>query len=262
MGVKGICYVQLRVKSVDHDLHSSYGPLAPNAAWRLTWALNSIKDQDENILIDGYRDYVREPTEAQMEMLRRMPFEEGEIKKSWAISSFLKGRTGVDALKHYFFSPTATICGLTSGWEGQGTKTVLPAEASAKVDFRLVPDLTPEIVVDLLRKHLDKHGFSDVEIVSYSGYRAEFCNVEAPIVEAAARAAQRIYGQEPVMIPTSAGSGPMWSLSSFIGSVPVVCAGIAQADSRVHSPNENVPLQNYFDGMRYVGALIEEFTRR
>jgi acetylornithine deacetylase/succinyl-diaminopimelate desuccinylase-like protein len=261
MGVKGICYVQLRAKSVDHDLHSSYGPLAPNAAWRLVWALNTIKDQDENILIDGYRDYVREPTEAQMEMLRRMPFEEGEIKKSWAISSFLKRRTGVDALKHYLFSPTATICGLTSGWQGQGTKTVLPAEASAKVDFRLVPDLTPEIVVDLLRKHLDKHGFSDVEIVSYSGYRAEFCNVEAPIVKAAARAAQRIYGQEPVMIPTSAGSGPMWSLSSFIGGVPVVCAGIAQADSRVHSPNENVPLQNYFDGMRYVGALFEEFAR-
>ncbi len=262
MGVKGICYAQLRVKSVDHDLHSSYAPLAPNAAWRLVWALNTIKDQDENILIDGYADYVREPGAAQMDMLRKMPFAEDEIRRIWKIDTFLKGRTGIEALKAYLFTPTATICGITTGWQGQGTKTVLPAEASAKVDFRLVPDLTPEIVVDLLRKHLDRRGFQDVEIVSYDGYRAEFCDVEAPIVQAAARAAKTIYGHEPVMIPTAAGSGPMWSLSSFIGGVPVVCAGIAHADNRVHSPNEHIILQNYYDGTRYVGRLFDEFARR
>jgi acetylornithine deacetylase/succinyl-diaminopimelate desuccinylase-like protein len=260
MGVKGICYVQLRVKSVDHDLHSSLAPLAPNAAWRLAWALNSIKDENENILIDGYSEYVREPTEAQMELLRRLPFEEDIVKQSWKVDHFLKGRTGIDALKTLHFTPTATICGLTSGWQGIGTKTVLPAEATAKVDFRLVPDLTPDLVADLLRKHLDKHGFTDVEIVSYNGYRAEFCDVEAPIVKAAARAAVKIYGQNPVLEPNSPGSGPMWSLSSFIGGVPVVCAGISHSDSRVHSPNENVPVQNYYDGMRYIGALIDEFA--
>ncbi len=137
---------------------------------------------------------------------------------------------------------------------------MLPAEASAKVDFRLVPDLTPEIVIDLLRKHLDKHGFGDVEIASHDGYRAEFCDVEAPIVQAAARAAKRTYEQDPIVIPTSPGSGPMWSLSSFIGGVPVVCAGISHADNRVHSPNEHIILQNYYDGMRYMGRLIEEFA--
>ncbi len=261
MGVKGICYVQLRVKSVDHDLHSSLAPLAPNAAWRLTWALSTIKDSDENILIDGYADYVRQPSEAQLEMLRQMPNEEEEIKKSWKVDQFLKGRTGLEALKQLYFTPTATICGLTSGWQGMGTKTVLPAEATAKVDFRLVPDLTPDIVADLLRKHLDKHGFTDVEIASYNGYRAEFCDVGAPVVKAATRAAQLVYNQTPVLIPNSPGSGPMWSLSSFIGGVPVVCAGIASADNRVHSPNENVPLNNYYEGMRYMGAFFDEFSK-
>ena len=260
LGVKGICYVQLRVKSVDHDLHSSVAPLAPNAAWRLLWALNTIKDQDENILIDGYMDRVREPSEAQMALLRRMPLDEDIIKATWGVDGFLNGLTGLDALKHLLFSPTATLCGLTAGWQGQGTKTVLPAGASAKVDFRLVPDLTPEIVIDLLRKHLDKYGFRDIEIASYDGYRAEFCDVEAPIVQAAARAAKRTYEQDPIVIPTSPGSGPMWSLSSFIGGVPVVCAGISHADNRVHSPNEHIILQNYYDGMRYMGRLIEEFA--
>lgn len=261
MGVKGICYVELRVKSIDHDLHSSVAPVAPNAAWRLVWALSTLKDPDENILIDGYMDHVREPSAAQMDMLRQLPFEEDDIRRQWKIDRFLGGLTGVDALKKVHFSPTATICGLTSGWQGQGTKTVLPAEARAKVDFRLVPDLTPEIVVDLLRKHLDQRGFSDVEIAGYDGYRAEFCDVEAPIVQACTRAARRVYDQQPVLIPNSPGSGPMWSLSSFIGGVPVVCAGIAHADTRVHSPNEHIILQNYYDGMRYIGRLIDEFAR-
>lgn len=260
MGVKGICYVQLRVKSVDHDLHSSLAPLAPNAAWRLIWALNSIKDENENIIIEGYSDYVREPTDAQMALLQQLPYEEDIVKGNWKIDHFLKDRTGIDALKQLHFTPTATICGLTSGWQGIGAKTVLPAEATAKVDFRLVPDLTPDLAAELLRKHLDKHGFTDVEIVSYNGYRAEFCDVEASIVKAAARAAVKVYGQNPILNPNSPGSGPMWSLSSFIGGVPVVCAGIAHADSRVHSPNENVPVQNYYDGMRYIGVLIDEFA--
>jgi acetylornithine deacetylase/succinyl-diaminopimelate desuccinylase-like protein len=261
MGVKGICYVQLHVKSVDHDLHSSLAPLAPNAAWRLIWALNTIKDADDNILIDGYKDYVREPSPAQVELLRRMPFEEEEMRNSWKVDQFLKGRSGLDALKALYFTPTATVCGITTGWQGKGTKTVLPAEATAKVDFRLVPDLTPEIVVDLLRKHLDKHGFSDVEIADYDGYRAEFCDVEAPIVKAAASAAKHVYGQESVIVPNSPGSGPMWSLSSFIGGVPVVSAGMAQADTRIHSPNENIILQNYYDGMRYIGVFLDEFSK-
>ena len=261
MGVKGICYVQLHVKGVAHDLHSSNAPLAINAAWRLVWALNTLKDQNERILIDGYYDHVQQPTEDQMEMLSKMPFEEVAIREKWDVKEFLGGATGIDALKKFYFDPTCTLCGMTSGWQGKGTKTVLPAEASAKVDFRLVPGLTPEIVVDLLRKHLDKHGFHDVEIASYDGYRAEFTDVTAPIVQAAERAAQRVYGQAPVMIPTSAGSGPMYSLSSFLGGVPVVCAGIAHADTRIHSPNENSSVQNYYDGMRYVGVLIDEFGK-
>ncbi len=261
MGVKGICYVELRVRGVSHDLHSSNAALAPNAAWRLVWALNTIKDADERILIEGFYDHVRELTPAEEAVLRAMPFEEEEIKAKWGIQAFVTGVSGFDAVKRLFFAPTATICGLSSGWQGTGVKTVLPAVASAKLDFRLVPNLTPEIVLDLLRKHLDRHGFADVEIHFLGGYRAEICDVDSPMVIAAERAAQRVYGQQPVKVLLSPGSGPMYSLSSFIGGVPVVAAGIAHPDSRAHSPNENAILQNYYDGMRYIGALIDEFAR-
>lgn len=262
LGVKGICYVELRVKGVDHDLHSSLAPLAKNAAWRLVWALSTLKDIHENILIDGYHDHVRQPTPQEEEIMREMPFEEAFYKEKWKVDEFVTGVTGYDALKRLLFSPTATICGLTSGWQGAGTKTVLPSLASAKLDFRLVPNLTPEITLDLLRKHLDKHGFTDIEIDWLGGYRAEICDPSAPMVMAATVAARRIHGHEPVIDLLSPGSGPMYTLSSFIGGVPVVCAGIAHADTRIHSPNENASLKNYYEGMRYIGALIDALSQQ
>jgi acetylornithine deacetylase/succinyl-diaminopimelate desuccinylase-like protein len=262
LGVKGICYVELRAKGVDHDLHSSLAPLAPNAAWRLVWALNTLKDQHDRILIDGYYDHVRGPTPAEEEILREMPFEEAYYKSKWKVEQFVNNRSGYDGLKALLFEPTATICGVTTGWQGSGVKTVLPAAATAKVDFRLVPNLTPEITLDLLRKHLDKHGFTDIEIDWLGGYRPEISDVTAPIVAAATAAAREIYKQEPTIELLSPGSGPMYSLATFIGGVPVVCAGIAHADTRIHSPNENSSVQNYYDGMRYIGALIEAFAKQ
>ena len=264
LGVKGICYVELHAKGVSHDLHSSLAALAPNAAWRLAWALNTIKGPDERILIDGYYDHVRGPSPDEEAVLREMPFDaarEAATKKLWGIDTFVTGVSGYDAVKRLYFQPTATICGITTGWQGIGAKTVLPAAAVAKIDFRLVPNLTPEIVTDLLRKHLDARGFADIEIKLLGGYRAELSDVNAGIVLAASRAAERIYGQKPVKVLLSPGSGPMWSLSSFIGGVPVVCAGIGHPDSRVHSPNEHVVLKNYESGMRYIGALIDEFAK-
>ncbi len=261
MGVKGICYVELRVRGVSHDLHSSVAAIAPNAAWRLVWALNTIKATDERILIEGYYDHVRSLTPDEEAILRAMPFDEAEVKAKWGISAFVTGVTGFEAVKQLYFQPTATICGLASGWQGDGVKTVLPAQATAKLDFRLVPNLTPELVLALLREHLDKHGFSDIEVKFLGGYPAALSDVNAPIVHAAARACRRVYDQEPVKVLLSPGSGPMYALSTFIGGVPVVCAGISHADSRAHSPNEHIILQNYYDGMRYIGALIDEFAR-
>lgn len=260
-GVKGICYVEVHATGVAYDLHSSLAAIAPNAAWRLAWALNTIKGPDERILIDGYYDHVRQPTPAEEAVLRAMPFEEAEARREWGIDAFVTGVSGYDAVKRLYFQPTATIAGLNSGWTGKGTKTVLPAHASAKIDFRLVPNLTPDVVIDLLRKHLDARGFSDIEIRQLSGYRSEICDPDSTLMRAAKQASRTVHRQEPVHELLSPGSGPMWSLSSFIGGVPVVCAGISHPDSRVHSPNENSIVQHYYDGMRYIGVLIDAFGR-
>src|SRR5439155_955936 len=125
----------------------------------------------DRITIDGLWDHVRPATDADVALLERLPFDEGEVKRIHGIDSFVRGLTGTPLKLKHFFEPTCTICGLVSGYSGPGSKTVLPAVASAKLDFRLVPDLEPVLVGRLLRAHLDKRGFSDIEMVPFHGER-------------------------------------------------------------------------------------------
>ena len=249
--------MELSVKTAANDLHSMWGGVVPNAAWRLAWALNSLKDAEDRILVDGLMEHVRLPTEAERTNLGRLPFAEEQIKKDFGFGEFVQGLSGEDLLVKHFYEPTCTICGLQSGYQDEGAKTVLPNVASAKVDFRLVPDLTPELVVDLLRAHLDRQGFSDIEIEWVLGLRPARSSLEAPFVQACVAAAEATYGAKPVIYPTSPGSGPLYTLCR---ETPTVMAGVANANSRLHAPNENVYVQDYFEGIRFVGELIHRFA--
>jgi acetylornithine deacetylase/succinyl-diaminopimelate desuccinylase-like protein len=169
LGLKGIAYFDMRVRGTAKDAHSSLGTILPNAAWRLVWALSTLKNERDEILIDGLMDRVRKPSAADLALLDAMPFDEDGTRRIHGVPSFVRGLTGTPMKVKHFLEPTCTICGLTSGYSGAGSKTVLPAVASAKLDFRLVPDLTPALVHDLLRKHLDARGFSDVEVTPQHG---------------------------------------------------------------------------------------------
>lgn len=260
MGLKGIMYVELRTKGASRDLHSSWAPLVPNPVWRLVWALNTLKDEEDRITVDGLMDHVVEPPAEELELLRKIPFEEDRIRKDYDIPRFLGGVDGVDALRNYLYAPTCTICGIRAGYIGEGSKTVLPNEAMAKLDFRLVPDLEPDSVLDLLRKHLDRRGFEDVEIIPMSGEHPAKSSPEAPIVRAAIEAARVVYGQEPAVYPLMAGSGPMYPLSQALGIPAVSGVGVGHAQSRIHAPNENIRLTDYIQAVKYNGELIRLFA--
>ena len=150
LGVKGIQYVELRVRGANTDLHSSYATIVPNPAWRLVQALNTLKAPDDTITVDGYLDYVRPLTPLEEAYLDRIPFDGEDMKEQWGIPAFINEIDNREALKRFLYAPTCTICGLRSGFIDEGQKTVLPATAMAKLDFRLVPDLTPDLVIDLL----------------------------------------------------------------------------------------------------------------
>lgn len=258
LGLKGIAYLELRARGAKSDLHSSIATIVPNPAWRLVWALSTLKDEDDHITIDGFMDHVVEPSAADMDILEAIPFEEEKVKERLGIPEFIRGLSGVAALKKHLYEPTCTICGFRSGYIEEGSKTVLPSTATVKLDFRLVRNLTPELVVELLRQHLDRRGFEDIEIAPGVGEHSARAPLDAPIVKAAVAAAEAVYGQRPVIYPTMGGSGPMYPLSEALG-IPAVLAGIGYAGVNVHAPNENIRLADYFEGIRYIGELIRRF---
>lgn len=261
LGMRGICYVELSVETAVTDAHSGLGgSIFPNAAWRLVWALNTLKDQDERILIPGFYDNVVGPSARDLELLGKLPDHSAKMQEMYGLAGFLKGLTGgVELQRTAVFEPTCTICGITSGYQGPGLKTVLPAKASAKVDFRLVPDQSPEEIVGKLRAHLDAQGFSDVQITYFGGGRPAKVDPDDPFVRIANETAVQVYGREPVIEPLIGGSGPNYPFIHVLG-LPVVSAGIGYPGGRVHAPNENIRLADLINGIRHTAYIVAQFA--
>ncbi len=261
VGLRGICYVELSVTTADIDIHSGLGgSIFHNAAWRLVWALNTLKDQDERILIPGYYDDVLPPTDRDRELFADLPEVADEYRSRYGVKSFLKGLTGgVDLRIAETLVPTCTICGLTSGYQGAGSKTVLPAKASAKVDFRLVPNQTPKRVLELLRAHLDAQGFSDVEITFLGGGPAARTNPDDAFIQLVVNTAQDVYGKPMQIVPMIGGSGPNYPFVHVLKQ-PVATAGVGHPGTQAHAPNENVRLDLYLKHAKHIVRILKAFA--
>jgi acetylornithine deacetylase/succinyl-diaminopimelate desuccinylase-like protein len=260
-GLRGICYVELSVRTAKLDVHSGLGgSIFPNAAWRLTWALASLKGPDERIRIPGYYDAVRQPSARDRELMRALPDHSGALRERYGVERFLRGLSGGEELRvAEVFEPTCTICGLDSGYQGAGSKTVLPAFASAKVDFRLVPDQTIEGVLKSLRAHLDAGGFTDVEIQFLGGGPAGRTDPDDPFIALVSKTAEPVYGRPMQIVPMVGGSGPNAAFIRELG-VPVATAGLGYPDTRAHAPDENIVIEHYRAHARHVARLVDAFA--
>ena len=256
LGLKGIVCVTLEVRGARHDVHSSLGAIVPNPAWRLVWALNSIKDENENILIDGFYDGIQPSTPEEIEAIGAIPSEEEEMRANLGIEHFLKGLNGMELQMHSILHPACTINGIISGYTGEGSKTVLPCYARANLDFRLVPDQRPDDIIAKLRKHLDTHGFTDVLLSAREGGNPARTPLDSPFSMIVSDAAKEVYGHEPIINPSALGSGPMFPFTDTL-ALPVVSSGVSNPDSRVHSPNENIQLADFILGAKHIAALMD-----
>ena len=262
LGLRGICYVELSVESLGTDVHSGLGgSIFPNAAWRLVWALSSLKGPDEQIRIPGFYDDVRLPSRRDGELMAALPDVAEEYKSRYGVKEFIKGLTGGTALKmEEVFTPTCTICGLTSGYQGPGSKTVQPARASAKVDFRLVPDQKPDDILRKLRAHLDAEGFEDVQIKFLGGEPAARTDPDDSFIQTVVRAAEEVYEFPMELVPMVGGSGPNYPFVHDLG-LPVATAGMGHPDTRAHAPNENIRVDLYLKHARHIARVIKEFAK-
>ena len=260
LGVKGICYVELEAVGANRDLHSSLGTIVPNPAWRLVWALSTFKDRNERILIEGFYDDVVEPTEEEMVQLRRVSAhrDDDALRRDYGVDRFLLGVTGVELLKRNLFQPTCTICGLTAGYGGVGSKTVLPRRAVAKVDFRLVPNQRAETIFEKVKAHLAAHGFADITARALGNEDPAKTPMGAEIVRIVSESVRRVYSREPLALPSTPGTGPMHVLAAANGA-PAVGTGVGYAQSNNHAPNENVRITDYIDGIKHIAMILHLF---
>src|SRR5215216_1231941 len=184
-GTKGMAYVELRARGASYDLHSMYGGIAPNPAWRLVQVLRTIKDESGNITLDGLDELAEEPSEEDLAAISRIPFDAEALKKSWGVDALDRDLSGEEALREMLLRPTANIAGIMSGYTGPGSKTIVPAQAFVKMDFRLVAGQSPGPVVEVIRSHLEKRGFDDVEVVGLHGVEVAKTPVDSPLVRTA-----------------------------------------------------------------------------
>jgi acetylornithine deacetylase/succinyl-diaminopimelate desuccinylase-like protein len=260
LGVKGLLYLELEARGANRDAHSSYATVLPNPAWRLLWALATLKDSQENILIDGFYQRGRPPTPQERAAVEAMPAEEAQRARSLGIDGFLKGVRGLDYRLRHLFEPTCNIDGLDSGYQGPGTKTVLPARAVAKIDFRLVPDQDPDDVLDKVQRHLRDQGYGDVEVRRLSAERPARTPIDHPFVGLVCQAAREVYGQEPVLIPSMAGTGPLYPFANTLG-LPTADIGVGYPEARIHAPDENIRLADFLRSAKHIAVVMERFAQ-
>jgi acetylornithine deacetylase/succinyl-diaminopimelate desuccinylase-like protein len=256
-GGKGIVVFELRVRTMAHDAHSSLTVILPNAGHRLVAALATFWDAEGRPAIEGLDVGKRPPTEAQLATIAAQDLQELEdIKADWAVDRFLAGLDGVEANVALTFQTTLNLQGLHAGHTDATPKTVTPAEAWARIDIRIVPDQQPDDIIGAVRRHLDAHGFADIEIASREGEPAWWTPPDHVVVQAAADVCTQVTGLESMVGVSMAGTVPMYQVCAA-HRVPCVSLGAGRADCRAHAPDENIRIEDLGAAARMMGRFVD-----
>lgn len=257
LGMKGILCVELECSFNKSDLHSRNAVLVDSPVWRLIQALNTLRDTKGNVTLDGFYEHALTPTKAELKLMQETDFD---------VSMYMEGVGGEKALEkdsshaqeRLYFKGSANICGIWGGYtEPTSVKTIVPNKATVKLDFRLVANQDPADILAKLRKHLDKRGFTDVLIIPNVSLMPTKTSIDNVYVEKCLNVLKREYKVPPVIEITSLGGGPTYNVAA-VYDIPVVKIGVGYPGSRMHAPNENIRLDDYFKAMEvFIEYLFE-----
>ena len=261
LGFKGITFLELRAFGARTDLHSKWGAIVPNPAWRLVQALATITSPKGVITIDGFSSYIAPISEEDVEVLKTIELDEVGLKREFRIGGWVRSMKGQSLVKEHIFGATCTICGIQTGHTDAGAKTVLPSSAMARLDFRLVPDLTGKIVSSLLREHLDVRGFKDIEIIELGSAPLAKSSAKSPVARAVISASKEIYNTAPLIYPMDPSSGPVGAVCG-VGQppTPVACFGTSYSGSNPHGPDENIRIDDFLLSIKLIGRVIHKLA--
>jgi acetylornithine deacetylase/succinyl-diaminopimelate desuccinylase-like protein len=262
VGMRGLAEAEIELRGPERDLHSgSFGGGVPNPAAVLADLLAGLHDADGRITVPGFYDRVLPLTDAERELIARLPFDEKAWLAEAGHSGAVAGEAGFSTLERIWARPTAEVNGLWGGHTGPGGKTIIPATAHAKLSFRLVASQEPAEVVAGLRQYVSERVPAGIEAIVTSaggGVRPAFSPPDSPAVQAGRRAMQRAFGTD-VLLTREGGSGPEADLTDILGA-PLVFVAVGLDADRIHAPNEKVEMALLLKGAEAAAYLWDELA--
>ncbi len=260
-GLRGLAYLQVEVTGPNRDLHSGlFGGAVANPINVLCSMIDQMTDEDGKVTIPGFYDDVLEVSEEERELLGRAPFNEEKYKNAISVDE-LSGEKGYSTTERTGIRPSFDVCGIWGGYTGEGAKTVLPSKAYAKISSRLVPNQNHEEIAELFKNHLESIAPKSVkvEVTPLHGGQGYVCPIDLPAYQAAEKAYQDVYGQRPVPV-RSGGSIPIISTFEEVLGLKSVLMGFGLEADAIHSPNENYPLEQFFNGIQTIPLFYKYFA--
>ncbi|HSP65245.1 MAG TPA: dipeptidase [Candidatus Deferrimicrobium sp.] len=263
VGLRGLAGVEVEVRGPSLDLHSgSFGGVVQNPVEALARMLASLKGPATGrVTVPGFYDDVAEPTAAERDGYRSLPFDEAAFRATAGGISATVGEEGWSILERRWVRPTLEINGIWGGYQGPGSKTIIPAHAGAKITCRLVPNQNPEVIAELVSEALiaaTPPGVT-VEVRAKGGGGPVVTPADHPAVRAASRAMGAVFGQEPVIIREGGSIPPVEVFQRVLG-LQSVLVGTGLPDDQIHAPNEKFDLDHYAMGIRVLARLWDEMA--
>ncbi|MEL7239519.1 MAG: M20/M25/M40 family metallo-hydrolase, partial [Planctomycetota bacterium] len=261
-GLRGLCYQEVVLTGVKSDLHSGmFGGAVPNAGNELAKIIAGLHDGDRRVTIPGFYDDVIPLTDEERAQWKTLPFDEADFAASVGIEKPV-GEAGYTALEQRWARPTLDVNGLTSGYQGEGAKTVIPSKASAKISMRLVPGqkwtTIREKFQQTIRDRCPAH--CSVEFIDHGGIDAGLLPIDTPAAKLAAEAVKIGFDADPVFI-REGGSIPVGSLFKEILDLDSLFVGFGLPDDNLHAPNEKMDLDSFYHGARTAAALYDKLSK-
>ena len=259
-GNRGNCYVEINHREANRDLHSGqFGGPAANPNWRMVEFLNTLRDSNGRVTIDGFYDHIVPPTAAEKEAMANIPFNEASQLEYLGLQRF-DGPEDLSYWEKIMFQPTLNICGYVSGYGGEGQKTVLPCSVRVKIDMRLVKNQDPPDIFNKFTRHMEKLGLDDLELKLLTTYRPAKTPIDHPMSKAVISAVRKAFESEPILYPVTGGSNPSSIICDFL-KIPIVKVPYGNHDESNHAPNENLVVDLFYKGIKCSATVFYELSR-